>query len=155
MKRDARRLDNCERFFCYSARIYFNGKKSPKAKVCDRGEGRAFYRILGAFLIFVKDPTLAVFFVIMFLVLQQIEGNLIYPRVVGTSIGLPGMWVLLAVSLGGDCDTLTAIAGSIAEAFYGVSNNMQNECFKRLPNELKAIMRMFVVECQTVYENKL
>ena len=48
-----------------------------------------------------------------------------------------------AVSLGGDCDTLTAIAGSIAEAFYGVSNNMQNECFKRLSDDLKSILRMF------------
>ena len=51
-----------------------------------------------------------------------------------------------AVSLGGDCDTLTAIAGSIAEAFYGVSNNMQNECFKRLPNELRYILRIFYWE---------
>jgi len=39
--------------------------------------------------------------VAMFLVLQQIEGNLIYPKVVGTSIGLPGMWVLVAVTVGG------------------------------------------------------
>ena len=51
-----------------------------------------------------------------------------------------------AVSLGGDCATLTAIAGSIAEAFYGVSNNMQNECFKRLPNELRYILRIFYSE---------
>lgn len=58
--------------------------------------------ILGAFFILVHNPAQAVFFVIMFLVLQQIEGNLIYPKVVGTSIGLPGMWVLVAVSVGGD-----------------------------------------------------
>ena len=58
--------------------------------------------ILGAFFILVNDPVLAFWFVIMFLVLQQIEGNLIYPRVVGTSIGLPGMWVLVAVAVGGD-----------------------------------------------------
>ena len=57
--------------------------------------------ILGAFFILVTDPMLAVVFVIMFLVIQQIEGNLIYPRVVGESIGLPGMWVLLAVAVGG------------------------------------------------------
>ena len=38
----------------------------------------------------------------MFLVIQQVEGNTIYPRVVGTSIGLPGMWVLVAVTVGGD-----------------------------------------------------
>lgn len=56
---------------------------------------------VGAFFILVTDPMLAVGFVIMFLVIQQIEGNLIYPRVVGESIGLPGMWVLLAVAVGG------------------------------------------------------
>lgn len=58
--------------------------------------------ILGAFFILVNDPFQAVIFVIMFLVIQQIEGNLIYPKVVGTSIGLPGMWVLVAVTVGGD-----------------------------------------------------
>lgn len=58
--------------------------------------------ILGAFFIVMVDPVLAFWFVIMFLALQQIEGNLIYPRVVGTSIGLPGMWVLVAVAIGGD-----------------------------------------------------
>ncbi len=57
--------------------------------------------ILGAFLILVNDPMQAVTFVIMFLVIQQFEGNVIYPRVVGSSIGLPGMWVLLAVAIGG------------------------------------------------------
>ena len=56
---------------------------------------------VGAFFILVHDPMTAVWFVVMFLVLQQIEGNLIYPRVVGTSIGLPGMWVLVAVAAGG------------------------------------------------------
>lgn len=58
--------------------------------------------VLGAFFILVDSPIMAVWFVVMFLVLQQIEGNLIYPRVVGTSIGLPGMWVLVAVAVGGD-----------------------------------------------------
>lgn len=58
--------------------------------------------ILGALFILVDNPMQAVWFVAMFLVLQQIENNLIYPRVVGTSIGLPGMWVLVAVSVGGE-----------------------------------------------------
>lgn len=58
--------------------------------------------ILGAFFILVNDPFQAVIFIVMFLVIQQIEGNLIYPKVVGTSIGLPGMWVLVAVTIGGD-----------------------------------------------------
>lgn len=58
--------------------------------------------ILGAFFILVNSPLQALTFVIMFLVIQQLENNLIYPRVVGTSIGLPGMWVLVAVTVGGD-----------------------------------------------------
>ena len=58
--------------------------------------------IVGAFFILVNDPFQALTFIAMFLVLQQLENNLIYPRVVGTSIGLPGMWVLVAVAVGGD-----------------------------------------------------
>ena len=64
--------------------------------------------IFGAFFILVDNPIQALGFVIMFLVIQQIEGNLIYPRVVGNSIGLPGMWVLLAVAVGGE---LMGVAG--------------------------------------------
>ncbi len=66
--------------------------------------------IVGAFFILVDNPVQAVWFVIMFLVIQQIEGNLIYPRVVGKSVGLPGMWVLLAVSVGGE---LMGVAGML------------------------------------------
>lgn len=58
--------------------------------------------IFGAFFILVANPLQAVWFVVMFVVLQQIENNLIYPRVVGTSIGLSGMWVLVAVAIGGE-----------------------------------------------------
>ncbi len=47
------------------------------------------------------DPVQALTFVIMFLILQQIEGNLIYPKVVGSSVGLPSIWVLAAVTVGG------------------------------------------------------
>ena len=57
---------------------------------------------IGAFLIMVVDPTKALWFMAMFLVVQEIENNLIYPKVVGTSIGLSGMWVLLAISIGGE-----------------------------------------------------
>lgn len=56
---------------------------------------------VGAFLILMVSPMQALIFVIMFLVLQQIEGNLIYPHVVGNSVGLPSIWVLAAVSIGG------------------------------------------------------
>lgn len=65
---------------------------------------------VSAFLILVNDPFQALIFVAMFLVIQQIEGNLIYPKVVGTSIGLPGMWVLVAVTVGGD---LMGVAGML------------------------------------------
>lgn len=58
--------------------------------------------VLGALFILVQSPVQALAFVAMFLVLQQIENNLIYPKVVGTSIGLPGMWVLVAVTVGGE-----------------------------------------------------
>ena len=66
--------------------------------------------ILGAFFILVDNPIQAVWFVVMFLVIQQIEGNVIYPKVVGKSVGLPGMWVLLAVTLGGE---LMGVAGML------------------------------------------
>lgn len=56
--------------------------------------------IVGTFLILMVSPIKAVWFIVLFNVLQQIEGNLIYPRVVGGSVGLPSMWVLAAVTLG-------------------------------------------------------
>ena len=57
---------------------------------------------VGSFLIFMVSPQQAILFVIVFLVLQQIEGNLIYPHVVGESVGLPSIWVLAAVTIGGN-----------------------------------------------------
>ena len=56
---------------------------------------------VSALLIAITDPWKALAFIILFLVLQQIEGNLIYPHVVGSSVGLPSIWVLAAVTLGG------------------------------------------------------
>ena len=56
---------------------------------------------VGAFMILTEDPMKAIMFLIFILILQQLEGNIIYPKVVGSSIGLPGMWVLLAVVVGG------------------------------------------------------
>lgn len=56
---------------------------------------------IGTFLILTVNPTQAVTFIILFLVLQQLEGNLIYPYVVGGSVGLPSIWVLAAVTIGG------------------------------------------------------
>ena len=78
--------------------------------------------ILGAFFILVANPLMAFWFVVLFLVLQQLEGNLIYPRVVGSSVGLPGMWVLVAVAVGGD---LMGVGGMLlmiplASVFYSL-----------------------------------
>ena len=56
---------------------------------------------IGAFLILLEDPIKAFWFIVFIVVLQQLEGNLIYPRVVGKSVGLPGIWVLAAVTIGG------------------------------------------------------
>lgn len=57
---------------------------------------------VGCFLIFMVNPKQAILFIIVFLILQQIEGNLIYPHVVGGSVGLPSIWVLAAVTIGGN-----------------------------------------------------
>ena len=89
--------------------------------------------VLGAFFILVNDPLQAVIFVAMFLVLQQIENNMIYPRVVGTSIGLPGMWVLVAVSVGGE---IMGVAGMfvmipVAAVLYTLSREFTT---KRVDN---------------------
>ncbi|MBE5956072.1 MAG: AI-2E family transporter [Lachnospiraceae bacterium] len=65
---------------------------------------------VGVLLIVMVDPMKALVFLILFLVIQQVEGNLIYPKVVGGSIGLPGIWVLVAVSVGG---SLAGVIGMI------------------------------------------
>lgn len=65
---------------------------------------------LGFFLIFMVNPQQALLFILVFLILQQIEGNLIYPHVVGGSVGLPSIWVLAAVSVGG---SLMGVAGML------------------------------------------
>lgn len=78
--------------------------------------------IIGAFLILMVDPLQALGFVVLFLVLQQIEGNLIYPKVVGSSVGLPSIWVLACVTIGGN---LMGVVGMVifiplASVFYSL-----------------------------------
>lgn len=87
--------------------------------------------VIGAFLILMVDPLQALGFIIMFLVLQQIEGNLIYPKVVGSSVGLPSIWVLAAVTIGG---SLMGVVGMlifipIVSVFY---NLFRSSVYKRL-----------------------
>ena len=65
--------------------------------------------VVGTFLILLDNPVQALWFVILFFVLQQVEGNLIYPKVVGNSVGLPSIWVLAAVTLGGSLFGVTGM----------------------------------------------
>ena len=67
--------------------------------------------VIGAFLMLMQSPVMAIVFIIIFLVIQQIEGNLIYPHVVGGRVDLPAIWVLVAVTTGG---SLFGIIGMIA-----------------------------------------
>lgn len=95
--------------------------------------------IIGAFFILVVDPSQAFWFVILFLTLQQIEGNLIYPRVVGSSVGLPGMWVLMAVGIGGE---LMGVGGMLlmiplASVCYALAREITDKRLeaRKIPNE--------------------
>ena len=63
----------------------------------------------GVFILFMISPMKAVWFVVYIVVLQQLEGNLIYPRVVGTSIGISGFWVLVALVVGGNIGGILGI----------------------------------------------
>lgn len=101
---------------------------------------------VGAFLILIDNPMMALWFVILFLVIQQLEGNLIYPKVVGNSVGLPSIWVLMAVSLGG---SLFGVAGMLIfipllSTFYTLFRegvNRRNAGKVRLRTEEKAAVQ--------------
>lgn len=77
---------------------------------------------VGAFMIFTVSPVKALLFLVFISVLQQLEGNLIYPKVVGSSIGLPGIWVLAAVTIGGGVLGIGGmlLAVPLAAAFYQI-----------------------------------
>ena len=68
---------------------------------------------IGAFMILTVDPMQALIFIIFLVVLQQLEGDLIYPRVVGSSVGLPSIWVLFAVTVGGGLWGITGMLFSV------------------------------------------
>jgi len=73
---------------------------------------------VGAFMILTVSPMQALVFLIFLVILQQLEGNIVYPRVVGASIGLPGIWVLTAVTLGG---SLLGIGGMLLAVPLGAA----------------------------------
>lgn len=110
--------------------------------------------VLGALLILIKSPIMALWFVVMFLVLQQVEGNFIYPKVVGNSVGLPSIWVLAAVTIGGN---LMGIAGIIlfiplCSVVYSVLRDMVWARLKqrKIPPEKVAV----VADSDAYYKDK-
>jgi predicted PurR-regulated permease PerM len=88
---------------------------------------------IGAFLILLTNPIQAIWFVIFIIVLQQLEGNLIYPKVVGRSIGLPGIWVLLAVTVGGNAWSLPGmlLAVPLSSVVYTLLRRFVNRRFQK------------------------
>jgi predicted PurR-regulated permease PerM len=84
---------------------------------------------IGAFMIVMVSPVKALIFLIFIVVLQQVEGNIIYPKVVGSSLGLPGIWVLASVIIGGG---IMGVAGMLlgvplAAAAYTLLRNELNK----------------------------
>ena len=88
---------------------------------------------IGAFLILMIDPIKAIIFIIFIIILQQFEGNLIYPKVVGRSVGLPGIWVLVAVTIGASTFGIIGMIISVplCAILYGVLVNITNERLKK------------------------
>lgn len=91
---------------------------------------------IGAFLIVFVNPMKAFWFLVFLIVLQQVEGNLIYPKVVGKSVGLPGIWVLAAVTLGGGAfGILGMLLGvPICAVIYALGNEYINRRTKNIKN---------------------
>ncbi|MBO5275083.1 MAG: AI-2E family transporter, partial [Clostridia bacterium] len=93
---------------------------------------------VGAFMILTESPMQAFLFLIFIVVLQQLEGNIIYPRVVGSSIGLPGIWVLAAVTIGGGIAGVSGmlLGVPITAAIYRIVRDDMNK--KEQKNKIKA-----------------
>lgn len=81
---------------------------------------------IGAFLILMESPTKAIIFLVFIILLQQIEGDLIYPKVVGNSIGLPGIWVFVAVTVGAGVMGVFGMLVAVP-VFAAVYKLLQNE----------------------------
>lgn len=90
--------------------------------------------IPGALIMLMIDPMKAVWFVLFIIVLQQLESNLIYPRVVGNSIGLPGIWVIFAIILGGGLFNFAGVllgVPTFAVVYSLIAENVQSRLKKR------------------------
>lgn len=99
--------------------------------------------IVGAFLIFMINPLKSLTFILFFLVLQQIEGNFIYPKVVGNKIGLPSIWVLVAVTIGGSCGGVLGmlIGVPIISIVYSLLKIFVNKRYKDENDEENGLKR--------------
>ena len=94
---------------------------------------------LGAFFILLVAPIKALWFVIFMIALQQIEGNLIYPKVMGRSVGLPGFWVLIAVSIGSAFGILGMIISvPLCSVAYSLIGQTVEERLKRASSQKDA-----------------
>ncbi|MBP3441725.1 MAG: AI-2E family transporter [Clostridia bacterium] len=100
---------------------------------------------VGAFLILMDSPIKALIFIVFVIILQQIEGNLIYPKVVGNSTGLPGLWVLAAVTVGGSVSGILGmlIAVPIAATIYKLVRDDINNKNKKSRWDLLAVPDSF------------
>lgn len=94
---------------------------------------------VGAFLILMFDPMKALWFIIFIFVLQQLEGDIIYPRVVGKSVGLPGIWVLAAVTIGGSTFGIMGMLLSVpfCSVLYTLLQQNVNNRLKKKSNKSK------------------
>lgn len=100
--------------------------------------------VLGGFMILTVEPKQAILFLIFLIILQQLEGNLIYPKVVGSSIGLPGIWVLAAIMIGSGLAGVTGmlIGVPIAASCYKLLRDatIKKEKEKnRMPDNFKPV----------------
>lgn len=100
--------------------------------------------VVGAFLILMVDPTKAIIFVIFLLLLQQIEGNLIYPKVVGKSVGLPSIWVMVAVTVGAGVAGILGMLISVplCSIIYSILKTDVNDKLKEKATVLKQKKRV-------------
>ena len=94
---------------------------------------------VGALMVFSVAPVNALIFLVFLVILQQIEGNLIYPKVVGSSLGLPAIWVLAAVTIGGG---IMGIAGML----LGVPTAAA--LYRLLKEDLNAEREISELECE-------
>lgn len=110
---------------------------------------------IGAFLILFDDPMKAIWFVVFIVILQQLEGNLIYPKVVGKSVGLPGIWVLAAVTIGGTIGGVLGILLSVpaCAVLYCLLAQLVNTRLKK-KEEIEAEKEEKARKLEIIKENK-